>query len=109
MSIIARFLTPKEKLAVLSLLNKSWHRLISKHYAWTALPTRGKECLVSDYIRFFDSFSELGGVAVLDFPGQFLNPTRFKVLETAREITISEFKIDEWISLLNGNPSFLKS
>ena len=67
-SIVARFLSAQEKLTVFSLLSKSWHSLISKNYSWAAFPKRGPACLVSDYIHFFDSFTELGGVSVLDFP-----------------------------------------
>ena len=37
-TIIARFLTAKEKLLTTSLLNRKWHRLVSNHYSWSTLP-----------------------------------------------------------------------
>ena len=44
---------------------------------------------MTDYLRFFDGFTELGGIDVLDFPDYLLAPPRLKILETAHSIGIS--------------------
>lgn len=79
-SIIARFLTAKEKLLTVSLLSKPWHQLVLQHYAWARFPTPASLCLLSRYIRFFDSFSELDGIDVPGFPAQFLTEQRISQL-----------------------------
>ena len=68
-TIIARFLTAKEKLLTMAILNRKWRRLISKHYVWSTLPQRGTNCLLSGFADFLDGFSEFTGIRIPDFPG----------------------------------------
>ena len=66
--LIVRFLTPKEKVLLLANLNRKWKRLITKHYAWSSLPVRGRLCLLSTFADFFDGLSEFTKIHVPDFP-----------------------------------------
>lgn len=72
-SIIARYLTTRDKLLKIAYLNKKWHALVFKHYSWASFPTRGPKCILSDYMKFFDKFSEVTGIIIPDFPGQLLS------------------------------------
>ena len=55
-SIIAKFISAKDKLLKMALLNKKWSGLIKKHYCWACFPVPGPYSLISDFITFFDSF-----------------------------------------------------
>ena len=71
-SIVARFLNAKDKLLSIALINKHWHQLVSRHYAWSRYPSRGPTTLLSDFLNFLGSFSELTGVEIPDLPAEFL-------------------------------------
>ncbi len=79
-SIIARFLSCKDKLTVAARLNSSWRALTTKSYAWTRLPSFSPDCLVSDFVNFFDCFPSVSCLHVPFFPGDFLSPHRVSSL-----------------------------
>ena len=83
-----RFLNAREKLLGLALLNTKWKIFLKHHYAWFSLPQRGPLCLTTEYIKFFDTFNDLTGLEIPDFPGQFLTEPRIKLLMSARFIGI---------------------
>ena len=87
-SIVARYLGAKDKLLRMARANKQWHQLVSKHYAWATFPQPGPRSLLSDFTSFFDRFSELTGIQVPFFPGEFLNNQRLLRLGCAKQVSI---------------------
>ena len=64
-SIIARFLTAREKLTVCCLLNRSWFNSIYKNYFWARLPDFPPQVSKYQKIDFLRQFENFGG---LDLP-----------------------------------------
>ena len=88
----------------MSLLNKSWRALIQRHYAWSRLPERGPNCLLSSFIDFTDSFSELTGIEVPDFPGETLTQQQLKRLGSAKSFGIRGLnRGEDLVMLLEDN------
>ena len=81
-SIIARFFSFKTQFTRLALLNRRWLALVRKHYSWNCFPEPGPYSLLTDFVRFFDSFDNLSGVHIPYFSGLFLNDKRIKRLES---------------------------
>ena len=81
-SIIARFLSARDKLLAMALLNHRWHYLIGKHYFWSRFPEPGPFSLLTDFICFFDSFSELTGIEIPYFNAYFLTINRAELLKS---------------------------
>ena len=61
-SIIARYLSAKDKLATASLLNSSWNTLVHRNYAWSVTPSLSRTCLILPYISFLKGFTNLNGI-----------------------------------------------
>ena len=101
-SIIARFLTAKEKLQIMALLNRSWNRLVSKHYAWTWLPERGPMCLLSDYLSFLENFTEFSGLFIPEVPSILLSHK--EGVSRAHLIRLMELHSETELILLKKQP-----
>ena len=92
----------------MALLNRTWHRLISKHYSWTELPTPGPLCLFSGFIDFFDNFPMLSVIDVPDFPAELLSEQRIVKLETAKSVGIKNMARLDQFFLIKERSSLLK-
>ena len=90
-------------------LNKDWSLLVSKNYSWSRFPERGPLCLLSDYINFIDSFSELTGIVIPNFPGKLLNEKRLHLLQTAKSVWLRSLRKDEQFFTLIQFPTLLGS
>ena len=66
--IIVRFLSAKDKLLCMALLNRKFYSLVNQHYSWTRFPVRGPRSLVSDSFDFFRSFHEFTRILVPEYP-----------------------------------------
>ena len=84
--IIARFLSAKEKLLTMALLSKRWNSLISKHYSWEKLPTRGPKCLISDYLDFLEGFTEFTRLHIPHLPEELFTKKCLMHLEGAASV-----------------------
>ena len=79
-SIIVKFLTTKEKLTVLPLLNSHWLRLIYRHVVWPLFPNRSISFTLADFVTFFAKFKTLTGIIVPYFPGDLLSSSYLRKL-----------------------------
>ena len=92
----------------MALLNRSWRLLISKHYSWTRFPIRGPHSSLLGFLLFFDSFSELTGIHIPDFPGQLLNLTRLIRLLNTESLGVRRITQHDKFSLLLQSPIILR-
>ena len=93
-SIIAKFLTSREKLRFLQLTNRAWHSLIHSHYAWTVLPDFGPRNWEKSLrvVEFCEKFASLSGIAVPWAGGKMVSsPQWLAKLKTA---SVLHFVID---------------
>ena len=98
--IVVRFLTPREKLLIMALLNRQWHCQILKHYSWVCLPKFGLFTLKSQFISLFDGFTELTRVDVPHFPGELLTSERMSKLSSAANVVIKDLtQFNQFIEL----------
>ena len=106
-SIIVRFLSAKEKLLTMALLSKRWHALISKHYSWEHLPSRGPNCLLSGYLDFLDKFDEFTGMRVPSLPEELFTKRWMADFEGASSVGAVQVGSEKHFKLLCEHPALL--
>ena len=50
--LISKFLSARDKLCTLALLNKAWNKFIFKHYAWYSFPSHVHESSLHLFKQF---------------------------------------------------------
>lgn len=91
-------------------LNTLWHQIISKHYSWSRFPERGPRCLVSSFLNFFNSFSELTGIDIPDVPLELLTEHyHIAKLQTAKSVAVRRICTQESFFIVLENNPFLKT
>ena len=82
LALIAKFLSPSDKVLKMGLLSKRYYTLVRKHYSWVRFPKPGPFSLFSDLMRFFDSFTELTGLEIPYFKPEYLTENRIERIST---------------------------